>query len=244
MSNPVFNNCSSVEERILDGQPCSVQGTINKTFLLLCVTIAAFFLNFRMCLMNNAETASMLGMVSIFAALILALIISFKPKTAPILSPIYAFCEGLLLGFISYIFEAQYKGIAVQAVVATFGTLFAMLMLYSAKVITATEKFRSTIFIATIGIALIYLISFVLSFFHINVPAIYSSSPIGIAFSVIVCLIAAFNLILDFDFVERASANLLPKYYEWYGAFGLLVTIVWLYIEILRLLAKLRSNNR
>ena len=244
MSNPVFNNVSSVDERILEGAPCTVQGTLNKTFLLLCVTIAAFFLNFNMCLTNNYEIASAIGTVSIFVALILALIISFKPKTAPILSPIYAFCEGLLLGFISFLFEAQYKGIAFQAVIATFGTLFAMLMLYSGKIISATEKFRSTIFIATIGIGLIYLVSFILSFFHINIPAIYSSSPIGIAFSVIVCLIAAFNLILDFDFIERASANLLPKHYEWYGAFGLLVTIVWLYIEILRLLAKFRSSNR
>ena len=170
------------------------------------------------------------------------MIIIFKQNLAPVLSPIYAFCEGLFLGGISFVFEVKYPGIVFQAVALTFGCLFAMLFLYKANIIKVTDKFMNTIFIATFGIAIIYLLSWILSFFHIQVPAIYSSSPIGIGFSLIVCVIAAFNFLIDFEIINRTAANFLPKYYEWYGAFGLLVTLVWVYIEILRLLAKLRNK--
>ena len=244
MSNPVFNEkVLNNQESILEGEPCTVQGTIVKTLLLLCVLVASFGVTFNMCLKSNIDTAMTIGLVGIIAAFILAIIISFKPKTAPVLSPIYAFGEGLVLGGISFIFEASYPGIVMVAVAATFLSLFLMLMLYKSQLVQVTEKLRSTILIATLGVAGIYLITWILSFFHIQVPAIYSSGPIGIVFSLIVCAIAISNFLLDFDIINRLSANFAPKYYEWYGAFGLLVTLVWVYMEILRLLGKLRSRN-
>ena len=244
MSNPVFNeNILNNQDRVLEGEPCSVKGTINKTFMLLCVLIAAFGITFNMCLKSNVDTAMTIGIVGIIAAFILAIIISFKPKTAPVLSPVYAFGEGLMLGGISFAFEASYPGIVVIAVGATFLSLFLMLFLYNSKIVQVTNKLRSTIFMATLGVAGIYLIAWILSLFHVAVPAIYSSGPIGIVFSLIVCAIAISNFLLDFDIINRLSSNFAPKYYEWYGAFGLLVTLVWVYMEILRLLSKLRSRN-
>lgn len=244
MSNPVLNtNTIDTQERILESEPCSVKGTVNKTLLLLCVVIASFGVTFNMCLKNNVDTAMSIGIVGIIAAFILALIISFKPKTAPILSPFYAFGEGLMLGGVSFAFEASYPGIVMQAICATFLSLFVMLFLYQAQIIKVTEKFRSAILVATLGVAGIYLISWILSLFHIQIPAIYSAGPFGIIFSLIVCAIAVANFLVDFEIIHTLSINLAPKYYEWYGAFGLLVTLVWVYMEILRLISKVRSRN-
>lgn len=145
--------------------------------------------------------------------------------------------------FLAVFFEASYPGIVSQAVAGTFAALFSMLILYRAKLIQCTDKFRSVIFIATCSIAVLYLINFIGHFFHYAVPVINSSSNFGIAFSIIVVIIAALNLIIDFDFIERGARNMLPKDMEWYGAFGLMVTIVWLYLEILRLLAKLQDRR-
>ena len=244
MSNPVFNEKTlEAQERILDGAPCTVQGTINKALMLLAVVAAAFCVTYHMCIQNRSNVAMGLGMIGIIAGFILALIISFKQKTAPILAPFYAACEGLFLGGASFMFEASYPGIVLQAVAATLGTLFLTLVLYSAKIVKVTNKFRSTIIIATLGVAGIYFVSWILSIFKVPVPVIYSSGTIGIVFSLIVCAIAASNFFIDFDIIERLSGNFAPKLYEWYGAFGLLVTLVWVYIEILRLLSKLRSRN-
>ena len=159
------------------------------------------------------------------------------------LVPIYAVCEGLALGGISATFEASYPGIVSQAVAGTFAALFSMLILYRAKIISCTDKFRSVIFIATASIAVVYLVNFIGSFFNMQVPLLNSSSNAGIAITAIVVVIAALNLIVDFDFIERGAENMLPKDYEWYGAFGLMVTLVWLYLEILRLLAKLSDRR-
>ena len=174
-------------------------------------------------------------------AFILGLIVSFTRNKY--LVPVYAVSEGLFLGGISATFEASYPGIVSQAVAGTFAALFSMLILYRANVIRCTDKFRSIIFISTLSIAGIYLINFIGSFFHMQVPLINSSSTLGLAVSAVVCVIAALNLIIDFDFIERGAQNYLPKDFEWFGAFGLMVTLVWLYLEILRLLAKFQDRR-
>ncbi len=155
----------------------------------------------------------------------------------------YALLEGLALGGISAIFDFRYPGIAIQAVGLTFGTLFVLLAIYSTGIIKVTDKMRIGIIAATGGIALFYLLEMVLGFFGVHFVAVNGSGPIGIAFSLFVVAIAALNLVLDFDFIERGVAFGAPKYMEWYGAFGIMVTLVWLYLEILRLLSKMRSRN-
>jgi uncharacterized YccA/Bax inhibitor family protein len=167
----------------------------------------------------------------------------FKKSRAGVTAPIYALLEGLLLGGLSAIFEAQYPGIVIQAVGLTFGTLFCLLVAYTSRMIKVTQNFRLGVFAATGGIALFYLASMVLGFFGIHIPYIHEGGLIGIGFSLFIVVIAALNLVLDFDFIEQAAAQGAPRYMEWYGAFGLIVTLVWLYIEILRLLSKLRSRN-
>ena len=160
-----------------------------------------------------------------------------------VLTPLYAVCEGFFVGGISAMFEAAYSGIVFQAVAATFAAVISMLALYRVGLIKATEKFRSVILISTMSIAVIYLIQIIASFFGRGIPQIFTSSNLGILFSLFVVAIAALNLILDFDFIERGSEAMLEKQYEWYGAFGLMVTVVWLYIELLKLLAKLNDRR-
>ena len=182
-------------------------------------------------------------MGGIIVALVLSLIIIFTRKAMNILTPLYALAEGLALGGISAVYAAEYAGIVMQAVILTFAVLFSMLVLYRANIIQCTDKFRGVLFTATASVALVYLIQIVASFFGRSIPQIFTASPIGIGFSVIVVLIAALNLILDFDFIERGSNLMLPKEYEWYGAFGLMVSLIWLYLEILGLLAKVNSRK-
>jgi uncharacterized YccA/Bax inhibitor family protein len=173
---------------------------------------------------------------------VVALITIFKKNLAPTTAPIYAVLEGLFLGGLSAMFEAQFSGIAVQAIFGTFGTMGGLLLAYRTGLIKATENFRLGVFAATAGIALLYLVSFVMGFFGKSIPFIHQSGTFGILFSVFVVIIAALNLVLDFDFIEKGEEVGAPKYMEWYAAFGLLVTLVWLYVEMLRLLAKLRSR--
>jgi uncharacterized YccA/Bax inhibitor family protein len=158
-------------------------------------------------------------------------------------SPIYALLEGLALGGISAVFELRYPGIGIQAVSLTFGTLFVLLLAYSSGWIKVTEKFRLGIVAATGGIAVFYLLQMLLGFFGVHFTMINGSGLIGIGFSLIVVAIASLNLVLDFDFIEQGVKAGAPKYMEWYGAFGIMVTLVWLYLEILRLLSKMRSRN-
>jgi len=182
--------------------------------------------------------------VSVVAGLVVALVTVFKQTWASYTTPVYAALEGVALGGISVVFEARYPGIVSQAVFLTFGTLGALLVAYRSGVIRATENFKLGVVAATGGIALLYLLSFVLGFFGVSVPLIHSSGTFGILFSVFVVVIAALNLVLDFDFIEQGVERGAPKHMEWYGAFGLLVTLVWLYLEILHLLAKLQSRQR
>ena len=183
-----------------------------------------------------------LMMLGIFGGLIVGFVTIFKKEWAPVTSPIYALCEGLFIGGISAIFEVRYPGIVIQAIALTFGTLFCLLTAYKSGMIKVTENFKLGIVAATGAICLIYFVSFIMGFFGASIPMIHSSGPVGIGFSLVVVTIAALNLVLDFDFIEQGSTMGLPKYMEWYAAFGLVVTLVWLYIEILRLLAKLRSR--
>jgi uncharacterized YccA/Bax inhibitor family protein len=187
-------------------------------------------------------TANPYMVIGLLGGFILALITIFAKKAAPVTAPIYAVLEGLFLGGLSAIFEARFPGIAAQAVFATFGTLLGLLLAYRSGLIKATENFKLGVFAATAGIALLYLVSFVMGFFGKSIPMIHEATPIGIAFSVFVVIIAALNLVLDFDFIENGVRFGAPKYMEWYAAFGLLITLVWLYLEILRLLSKVRSR--
>lgn len=231
-------------QSIYIAEPMTVNGAINKTFILFgCLLLSAMY---TWNLLVNGFTDKALGLCfgGAIVGFILALVLSFSnARGAKFLAPAYAVAEGFFVGGISALFEASYSGIVFQAVTATFAALVSMLLLYRLNVIRATEKFRSVLFISTLSVALIYLIQIVASLFGRGIPQIFTSSSIGIGFSLIVVAIAALNLILDFDFIERGANNMLEKKYEWYGAFGLMVTLVWLYLEILRLLAKLNSRD-
>jgi uncharacterized YccA/Bax inhibitor family protein len=181
-------------------------------------------------------------MGGVFGGFVVALVTIFKKEWSPITAPVYALLEGLALGGISAIFERTYPGVAMQAVGLTFGTLFIMLLAYKTGMIRATQKFKLGVIAATGGIAVLYLVEMVLGLFHVTVPAINGSGPLGIAFSLFVVVIAALNLVLDFDLIETGVQGGAPKYMEWYGAFALMVTLIWLYLEILRLLAKARRR--
>ena len=241
MSNPILNEKFVNQEQVLQGEPMTVNGTIQiAAFLGILLVAAAAFVWTRFS-MGYTDLAMMLTGGGLIVGFIAALFVIFTRNK--FLVPVYAVCEGMFLGGISAQFEASYPGIVTQAVAGTFAALFSMLILYRTNIIKCTDKFRSTIFIATLSIAAVYLINFIGGFFHMQVPALNSSSPVGIAISAVICLVAAFNLIIDFDFIERGSQMMLPKDMEWYGAFGLMVTIVWLYWEILRLLAKLSDRR-
>lgn len=174
---------------------------------------------------------------------ITAMITSFNPKKAGVLAPIYAILEGLFLGGISAFFEARYPGLVMRAVTLTFGVFIGMLFIYRSGLIKVTSKLRRGIVGATLGVGIIYLISWIAEMFGVNTSFLFGGGQFGIIFSLAVIGIAAFNLLLDFDFIENASNMGAPKYMEWYGAFSLMVTLVWLYIEILRLLSKLSSRD-
>lgn len=244
MSNsPILREDVIRDNRVLDSEPMTINGALNKCFLLTLIAFTFAALNFYAFVTLSADKSMALTTLGMIAGFITALVLVFKKEWAPILAPVYAAFEGLLLGGISVIFEAQYPGIVLQSVALTFLSLFSMLFLFRTKMIQATDKFRSTIFVATLSIAGIYLVSIIGSFFNLQVPYIHSSGTIGIVFSLIVVVIASLNFILDFDFIERAAQNLLPKYFEWFTAFGVLVTLVWVYIEILKLVAKLRDSR-
>jgi uncharacterized YccA/Bax inhibitor family protein len=181
--------------------------------------------------------------IGIVGGLVTALVTVFKKTWSPVTAPLYAVLEGFALGGISVMLESVYPGIVIQAVALTFGTAGCLLIAYKSGVIKVTENFKLGVFAATGGIALIYIATAVLGFFGIQIPYIHENGLIGIGFSLVVVVIAALNLVLDFDFIEKGAEHGAPKFMEWYAAFGLMVTLIWLYIEILRLLAKLNSRR-
>jgi len=223
----------------------TVRGTVGKTFLLLAILSATALWSW------NAVASGTFPMavlpISALGGFIVAMITIFRPTASPITGPIYAALEGLFLGALSQLIEmryhVRYPGIALQAVGLTCGTLFMMLFVYQTGLIRVTAKLQAAIVAATGALALFYLVTMLLSFFHVAMPLVWSSSPLGIGFSLLVVGLAAFNLLLDFDFIEKAAYAGAPKYMEWYGAFGLMVTLVWLYLEILRLLQKLADRR-
>ncbi|MUV14185.1 Bax inhibitor-1/YccA family protein [Noviluteimonas gilva] len=227
-----------------DGESMTLNGTVNKTALLLVLAVitGAYAWN------SVAPTAAGISpnypiflIGGAVGGLVFALATIFKQTWAPVTAPLYALFEGLFLGAISAFFEMRYPGIVMQAVLLTAGTLFALLMAYRSGLIRATENFKLGVVAATGGIALIYLATIVLRLFGTDIPYIHESGVIGIGFSLFVVVVAALNLVLDFDFIESGVEANAPKYMEWYAAFGLVLTLVWLYIEFLRLLAKLRD---
>ncbi len=249
-SNPVLTADAFGRERS-SGESMTIQGAVNKTLLLMVfLMIPAYWIWSKVSQPTMFEQqATMPAIVpvaimgGVIGGLVFALITVFKKQWAGVTAPLYAVCEGLALGGISAMYEMQYQGIVFQAVSLTIATLFCLLMGYKSGMIRATEKFKAGIFAATAAIGVVYLINFIMGFFHSSITIISANSNFGIIFSVIVVAIAALNLVLDFDMIERGAEQGAPKYMEWYGAFGLMVTLVWLYLEILRLLSKLRSRN-
>jgi uncharacterized YccA/Bax inhibitor family protein len=239
-SNPALN-ADTFSMGHASGESMTLSGAVNKTgILLICVVATAAWSWNRFA--TNPDSALPLLAVGAIGGFVVALVTVFKKEWSPVTAPAYALLEGLALGSISALYEARFHGIVMQAVGLTFGTLLVLLMAYRSGLIRATENFKLGVVAATGGIMLLYLVEFVLGFFGIHFGAINGSGPIGIGFSVFVVIIAALNLVLDFDFIENGVRAGAPKYMEWYAAFGLMVTLIWLYIEILRLLAKSRRR--
>ncbi|MEI2794284.1 Bax inhibitor-1/YccA family protein [Pseudoxanthomonas sp. F11] len=233
-----------------DAGAMTLNGTVNKTGILLLLSVLTAAFAWTQSVVTGPDGTAMVAPgVTIYAlggaigGFILALVTVFKKTWSPVTAPLYALVEGFFLGAISAVFELKYPGIVFQAVVLTFGTLGALLAAYRSGLIRATENFKLGVVAATGGIALVYLVSMGLRLFGKDIPLIHESGLVGIGFSLFVVVIAALNLVLDFDFIESGVEAGAPKYMEWYGAFGLMVTLVWLYIEFLRLLAKLQSRD-
>lgn len=236
--NPVFRENAFAQDATYEvGEVMTVQGTVNKTSILLLLVIFGASVVWR-----NPVAFLPFLMPSAIGALVLAMVTVFNRKIVMYTAPMYAAVEGLLLGTISALMERQFPGIVIQAVGLTFGTLFAMLFLYKSRIITVTHKLRMGIAAATGGVFLFYLASMIMGMFGAQVPLLHNSGPIGIGFSLVIVGIAAFNLLLDFDMIEQGVRQGAPKRMEWYGAFGIMVTLVWLYMEILRLLSKVRNR--
>ncbi|MEN1940979.1 Bax inhibitor-1/YccA family protein [Luteimonas sp. MJ246] len=228
------------------GGTMTINGTVNKTAFLLLLTVLTAAFAWSQAFTPGGEIApgfSVYMWGGAIGGFILAMVTVFKKTWAPVTAPLYALVEGFFLGAISALYNHLYEGIVIQAVMLTFGTLFALLFAYRSGLIKATENFKLGVVAATGGIFLVYLATIVLGFFGVNIPMIHGNGIVGIGFSLFVIVIAALNLVLDFDFIEAGAEQGAPKYMEWYGAFGLMVTLVWLYIEFLRLLSKLQSRN-
>ena len=238
-ANPALNDRIFTGVHVGPGnEVMTLEGTVNKCAISIILTIAAAYWSF-----STPEMGTW-ALPAIIAALVVAIVLMFKKVWAPYLTPTYALLEGLALGSISLYAETMYPGIVFQAISLTFGTLFALLLAYKSGWINPTENFKLGVVAATGGIFLVYMFSFILRLFGVSMSFLHDSGPISIGISIFVIIIAALNLVLDFDFIENAAeSGSAPKYMEWFGAFGLLVTLVWLYIEILHLLMKLQSRD-
>ena len=245
-SNPALSNNTfeATASRAGYGPVMTVTGTINRAgILMVCVLATAFWTWDKFITTQDPASVSGLLVLGLFGGLVAAMVTIFKKEWSSITAPIYALLEGLVLGSISAMFEIRFPGIAIESVALTFGTCMCMLLAYRSGLIRPTQKLMIGIVSATGGIALVYLASMVLGLFHIQIPGIFGSGPIGILFSLVVVGVAALNLILDFNFIEQGAQRGAPKYMEWYGAFGLMVTLIWLYMEMLRLLSKVRDRR-
>ena len=242
--NPTLRNSTFKNEGATADQVMTLQGTVNKTGILLVLVVIGATYTWNLFFQDGNPAAVMpIAIGGAIGGLVFALITMFKKEWAGVTAPVYAVLEGLFLGGISAIFEAQFPGIVIQATGLTLGTLASLLLLYKLGIIKPTENFRLMVVSATMGIGVLYLISFVMNMFGSGgIGFIHSNGLFGIGFSLFVVAIAALNLVLDFDFIEQGSEQGAPKYMEWFGAFASMVTLIWLYLEMLRLLSKLRSR--
>ncbi len=246
LSDTIFSNAR--QHATAASGTMTIAGTVNKTGALLLLTVLAASWSWSVAYQPGLFAGEAVFVPTPFlwggaiAGLVLAVATVWKKTWSPITAPLYGVAEGLFLGALSAGFEVRYPGIVIQAVLGTFGTLFALLMAYRSGMIRATENFKLGVAAATGGIFLVYMLSMILGFFGINIPFIHDSGPIGIGVSLFVVVVASLNLVLDFDFIENGETMGATNYMEWYAAFGLLVTLIWLYIELLRLLAKLRDR--
>jgi uncharacterized YccA/Bax inhibitor family protein len=242
LSEKAFNSVSMSTNY---AESMTLRGTLNKFGFMLLMLMGSAFYSWKE--FTDGGNVTPLIWIGLIGGLIVALVITFKKEWAPYLAPAYGLLEGLFLGAISAYYNEAFAtkapGIVMNSVGLTFGTAIAMYFLYSFKIIKATEKFKSVILMATAGIAIFYLISMVVGMFGVQMAFLHEGSLMGIGFSLVVVAIAALNLILDFDMIEQGTAAGAPKYMEWYCAFGLMVTIIWLYLEILRLLSKLSDRK-
>jgi len=245
LTQKMFDKSMTIEASVQGTM--SVRGAINKFGFLLVMIIGGAAFSWHLFQEGKPDTMTTLMITGLIGGLITGLAISFKPNWAQYIAPLYGLLEGLFIGGISAIlnkaYEVKFPGLIMQAVGLTFGVAIAMFLLYNFRVIKATEKFKSVILSATLGIGLFYLLNMVLGFFGVNVSFAHDSSLLSIGISLFIVAIAALNLIMDFDMIEQGAERGAPKFMEWYGAFGLVVTLVWLYLEILRLLSKLGNRN-
>lgn len=239
-SNIAFNTFNKVEYSRSNNY-MTLEGSLNKTLLLLLLVLISGYFGWSLILPISVIALLIITLIISFA---IAITLAFKPLLAKYLAPIYALLEGYFLGVVSVLFETMYPGIAIQAILLTIVIAFIMNFLYRSRIIKVTEKFKSVIITATFSIFIVYIISLAISFFGSGrgIPMIHESGPVGIIFSLIVVTIASLNLLLDFSFIEEQSNKKAQKDMEWYAAFALTVTLVWIYIEVLKLLAKLRKR--
>jgi len=242
-ANPALNSKTFLSLPYVTDQSMTLQGTTNKTIILLILAVLAAGYTWEMALGWEPARVTPWIVGGLLGGLVVGIITAFKKHLAPYTAPLYAVLEGLFLGGVSARFESSYPGIVFQAVALTFGTLFCLLLVYKTRLIRPTENFKLGVFAATGGIGLFYFAILILNLLHIDTGFALASSPLSIGISLFIVIIAALNLVLDFDFIESGVALGAPRYMEWYAAFGLLVTLVWLYLEILRLLVKLRDRR-
>jgi uncharacterized YccA/Bax inhibitor family protein len=241
-NNPVLKE-KAFAGAIAPGETMTIQGTVNKTGLLLLFVVVAAAWTWGMAHSETPEAVYPWVLGGVIGGLVAALVTIFKKEWSPISAPVYALLEGLVLGGISAFFDKAYPGIAVQAISLTFGVLFVLLLAYKLRIVQATRGFKLGVIAATGGIALVYAVNMMMNLFgHASMSFLNAATPLGIGISLFVVIIASLNLIIDFDMIETGARMGAPKYMEWYGAFGLMVTLIWLYMEILRLLSKLRRR--
>jgi uncharacterized YccA/Bax inhibitor family protein len=244
-ANPALKERTFSGARAAAGEPAmTLQGTATKSLLLVLLTVFAASFTWNAVASGNLGIVGPATLVGGVGGLVVALVTIFKPRASPYTAPLYAVLEGLLLGGVSALYNARFAGLPLQAVALTFGVFVALLLAYRSGLVRATANFRLGVIAATGGIMIMYLLSFVLRLFGVQMAFLHDSSPLSIGISLVVVVVAALNLVLDFDLIERGVEHGAPKYMEWYASFGLLVTLVWLYLELLRLLSKLQGRSR
>lgn len=243
-SNPVLRPSVFAQSRT-GSDVMTVDGAMGKLAFLLMLVVASAAISWNSSMADGVPTSMARSFLTggALTGFILCIVISFKPTLAKYVSPLYAIAQGLFLGAISAVFNHIANGIVLQATLLTVGISLGMLILYRTRIIVVTQKLRSIVYGAVIAMALTYFLSFILGMFGVGIPFLHSSGPVGIGISVVFVVICAFMLLLDFDMIERGAAAGAPKHMEWYGAFALLVTLIWLYVELLRLLMKLNSSD-